>query len=213
MIQTLKKNWWLLAFGGIFDAMLSAMNFFVQRPDGSLALRTTVDVNGTLVLMGELALAAGVCTIAAGIWTSGKGRAWFLVLNGLACGALGAIFTFRATRPIAFRTIALLIVVMAISIGIYALATARTGRPVLGKWLLGAAGAVAVGFALVFLAMAFRRLNVERRPLPDFLWFGSYFGFSAICKLGQALRLHSQGLSQGGQREDLPALGNPKHAH
>ncbi|HEY9140265.1 MAG TPA: hypothetical protein VIN93_05200 [Bryobacteraceae bacterium] len=213
MTQRLIKNWWLLALGGVLYAMYSAMNFFMQRSDGSLTLRTTVDVNGTLVHMGELALAAGVCTIAAGTWSFAKGKSWLLVLNGIACSALGVIFTFWANRPIAFRTIALLIVVMAISIGIYELAAARTLRHVAGKWLLEAAGVVAVGFALAFLAMAFRRLNVHRSPLFDFLWFGSYFGFSAICMLGLALRLHGQGLSPSGRREDLPALGNPKHAH
>ncbi|MGA3260442.1 MAG: hypothetical protein ABSE35_16290 [Bryobacteraceae bacterium] len=199
MIQALTKNWWLLALGGVFDAMLSAMNLFMQRPDGSLALRTTVDVNGTLVHMGELALAAGVCTIAAGIWSSREGRAWFLMLNGLALTALGLLFTFWANRPIAFRSIALLIVAMAISIGIYELATARTLlRQVTARWLLGAAGVVSVGFALVFLAVAFRQLNVERSPLIDFLWFGSYYGFSAICKVGLALGPHSMGLSKSG---------------
>jgi len=216
MIQTLSKNWWLLALAGVLDAMLSAMNFFMQRPDGTLTLRTTVRYGGTLEQMGMLALAAGVCTIAAGIWSSGKGRAWFLVLNGLALSALGSIFAFWANRPIAFRTIALLIVAMAIGIGIYELTTAQALRHhVMAKWLLGTAGAVSVGFALVFVALAFRQMNVARSPLTDFLWFGSYYGFSAICKLGLGLRLGPRrlGLSQSGGREQLPPLGNPKHAH
>ena len=188
MIQALTKNWWLLALGGVFDALLSAMNFFRQRPDGSLTPRTSVDVSGTLVHIGMLALAAGVCTVAAAIWSYREGRSWLLVLNGLALSALGLLFTFWANRPIAFRSIALLIVAMAISVGIYELATARTlQRHVTGKWLLGAAGVVSVGFALVFVALAFRQLNVERSPLADFLWFGSYYGFSAVCKLGLAL--------------------------
>jgi len=121
------------------------------------------------------------------------------MLNGLALTALGLLFTFWANRPIAFRSIALLIVAMAISIGIYELATARTLlRQVTARWLLGAAGVVSVGFALVFLAVAFRQLNVERSPLIDFLWFGSYYGFSAICKVGLALGPHSMGLSKSG---------------
>ncbi len=214
MIQTLTKNWWLLALCGVIDAMLSAMNFLMQGPDGSLTLRTSVRYGGTLVDMGVLALAAGGCTIAAGIWISRAGKSWLLVLNGLALSALGLIFTFWANRPIAFRTIALLIAVMAISIGIYELAAARgLWRHVAGQWLLGAAGVASLGFALVFLALAFRRLNVERSPLTDFLWFGSYYGFSAVCKLGLALRLHSLGLSQAGQWDTLPPLGNPEHAH
>ncbi len=214
LIQTLSENWWLLALAGVFDAMLSAMNFFMQHPDGSLTLRASVRYGGTLEQMGMLALAAGVCTIAAGIWSHREGRSWLLVLNGLALSALGSILAFWANRPIAFRTLALLIVVMAIGIGIYQLATARTLRPhAAGKWLLCAAGAVSVGFALVFVVLAFRQLNVVRSPLTDFLWFGSYYGFSAICKLGLALGPHRLGLSQGGQWEDLPPLGNPKHAH
>jgi len=121
--------------------MLSAMNLFMQRPDGSLALRTTVDVNGTLVHMGELALAAGVCTVAAGIWNSRKGRAWLLVLNGLALSALGCLFTFWANRQSPFVRLRSLIVVMAISIGIYELAVVRTSRRhVTAKWLLGRPG-------------------------------------------------------------------------
>ncbi len=191
MFQTLMKRWWLLALSGVLYAMYSVMNLFMQRPDGSVALRTTVDVSGTLVHMGELALAAGVCTIAAGIWSSANRRSWFLVLNGLACSALGVVFTFWATRRIAFRTIALLIVLMALSIAMYELATARTLRPHLAdKWLLDAAGVVAVGFALAFLALAFRQMNVERSPVVDFLWFGSYFGFSAICMLANSATVY-----------------------
>jgi len=214
LIQTLSKNWWLLALAGVFDAMLSAMNFFMQRPDGTLTLRTTVRYGGTLEQMGMLALAAGVCMIAAGIWSPREGRSWLLMLNGLACGALGLIFAFWANRPIAFRTIALLIVAMAIGIGTYELTTAQALRHhVMAKWLLGTAGAVSVGFALVFVALAFRQMNVARSPLTDFLWFGSYYGFSAICKLGLGLRVHSLGLSQSEQWDALPPLGNPKHAH
>ena len=214
MIQTMIKNWWLLALCGVLDAIYSVMNFFMQRPDGSLTLRTFVHNRGTLVHMGMLALAAGACTIAAGIGSSRKGKSWLLLLNGLACSALGLIFTFW-TGPLAFRTVALLIVVMAMSIGIYELATARTLRRHLAdEWLLGAAGVASVGFASVFFAFVFRWIKLEPgSPAQTLHWLGSYFGFSAICMLGLALRLHRLGLSQSGQWEDLPALGNPKHAH
>ncbi len=183
MIQTLIKTWWLLALCGVFDAAYSAMNFFMQRPDGSLALRTFVQYRGTVVQMGMLALAAGVCTIVAGIWSSRRGKSWFLVLNGLACSTLGLIFTFWR-GPLAFRTIALLIVVMALSIGIYELASPQT-------WLLAAAGVVSIGFALVFLAFVFRWIKLEpASPDQTLHWLGSYFAFSAVCMLGLALRLH-----------------------
>ena len=185
----------------------------MQRPDGSPALRTFVHSRSTLAQMGVLALAAGACTIAAGIWSSRKGKSWLLVLNGLACSALGLIFTFW-TGPLAFRTVALLIVVMALSIGIYELAAARELRRHLAdEWLLGAAGVASVGFALAFFAFVFRWIKLEPgSPAQTLHWLGSYFGFSAVCMLGLALRLYSLSPSLSGQWEDLPPLGKPKHA-
>ncbi len=78
----------------------------MQRPDGSIALRTLVH-RGTLFDMGRLALAAGSCTIAAGIWIFRNRKAWLLALNGLALCTLGLILLFWRD-PLAFRTIALL---------------------------------------------------------------------------------------------------------
>ena len=143
-----------------------------------------------------------------------KGKCWLLVLNGLALGGLGLICCQLTHYPISFRTIALLFVVMALSIGFFELVIARSLRRqhhVADEWLLGLAGAASVGFALAFFAFAFRWIKLDPGSHSDFLWFGSYFGFSAICMLGLALRLHSLGPSQSGQWEALPL--NPKHAH
>jgi uncharacterized membrane protein HdeD (DUF308 family) len=192
LIQTLIKNWWLLALCGVLDAIYSVTNLLMQGPDGSLTLRQYA-VPGTVVFLGKVALAAGACTIAAGIWRSAQGKSWILVLNGLALGALGAIFTFW-TGPLALRTIALLLVVMAMSIGIFDWVIARAlrrQRHVADEWFLGLAGAASVGFALAFFAFAFGWIKLGPGPHADFLWFGSYFGFSAICMLGLALRLNS----------------------
>ena len=137
-----------------------------------------------------LALAAGACTIAAGLWHSSKGRSWLLVVNGAALAALGLILRFWTGR-LALRTIALLFVVMALSIGILQLATAlRLWRHVAEEWFLGLAGAVSVGFAVAFFGLAFRWIKPER-PESIFLWLSSYFGFSAICMLTVSLRLNS----------------------
>jgi uncharacterized membrane protein HdeD (DUF308 family) len=192
-MQTLIKNWWLLALAAVLDAIYSVMNFFMQRPDGSLALRTFVH-RGTVVNMGMLALGAGVCTIGAGIWSSRNGKSWLLVLNGLACSALGLIFSFWTGR-LAFRTVALLIVVMAVSIGIYQLPSARTLRRHLAdEWLPGTAGLVSVGFAVAFMAFVLRWIKLEPgSPAQSLFWLGSYFGFSAVCMLGLAVRLHRLG--------------------
>ncbi|HSB13530.1 MAG TPA: hypothetical protein VLE22_03675 [Bryobacteraceae bacterium] len=185
MIQTFMKSWWLLALCGVLDAIISVVNLLMQDPDGALTLRTFA-VKSTAVFLGKVALAAGVCTVAAGIWNSRKGKSWLLVLNGLALSAFG-LLCFWTDRRLDFRTFALLLVVMAVSFGIFALATALTLRhQVPDKWFLSLAGAASVGFALAFLALGFRWIELVQ-PESLFLWLSSYFAFSAICMLGLGL--------------------------
>jgi uncharacterized membrane protein HdeD (DUF308 family) len=187
MIQTLIKNWWLLALCGVLDAAISVVYLIMQNADGPLTFYTW---HGRVVFLGNLTLAAGACTITAGIWSFRKKKSWLLVLNGLVCSALGAILAFW-TGPLAFRTVALLIVVMAMAIGIYELATARALRHFAGEWLFGVAGVASIGFALAFLAFVFRWIQLEPgSPAQSLHWLGSYFGFSAICMLGLALHQH-----------------------
>jgi len=192
MIRTLIKNWWLLALYGVFDALYSGANLFMQERDGSLAWRTHA-AKGTLALLGKLAIAAGACAIAAGVWRSAQGKSWLLALNGLALSTLGLIFTFWK-GPLAFRTIALLLVVTALSIGIFEFVIARAlgrERQVADEWFLRLAGVASIGFAFAFFAFAFHWIELEPRPHADFLWFGAFFGFCAVCMLGLALRMHS----------------------
>jgi uncharacterized membrane protein HdeD (DUF308 family) len=197
MTSRLIQTWWLLALCGVLDAMYSALNFLTQRPDGSLALRTFVHSRTPVVHMGVLALAAGACTIAAGLWSFRSGKATLLVLNGAASSTLGLILAFW-TGPLAFRTVALLVIAMTISIGIYELITARSlRRHSADKWLLHAAGAISGGFAFAFLAFVFGWMKLDpASPAQTLHWLGSYFGFAAACMLGFALRLHSFGGSQ-----------------
>jgi uncharacterized membrane protein HdeD (DUF308 family) len=191
MPQTLVKSWWLLVLCGVLDALFAVLIFLMGSPDGSPNLRTFIHSRNASSELGVLALAAGVCTIAASVWSSRKDNSWLLVLNGLACSSLGLLVTLGADR-VAFRTIALVIVIMAMSIGLYELATARTlrGHPI-GEWLLGAAGVVSVGFAVAFLAFVLRWIKLDPSPSAQtFHWLGSYFGFTAICMVGLALRLN-----------------------
>jgi uncharacterized membrane protein HdeD (DUF308 family) len=193
VIQTLIKSWWLLALCGILDAIFAVVIFLMASPDGSPILHTFLHSKSTIALLGRLALVAGACTIAASIWSSSKGTSWLLTLNGLACSSFGLLVALGATRPIAFPTIALLIVVMAVSIGIYELATAQAlRRHLVDEWFFGAAGVVSVGFAVAFLAFVLRWIKLDPgSPAQTFYWMGSYFGFSAVCMLGLALRLNS----------------------
>jgi len=192
MTQSLVKSWWLLGLCGVLDALFAVLIVHMGSPDGSPILRTFIHSRAAILQLGLLALAAGICTIAASVWGLRKDNYWLLVLNGLACISLGILVTLGATRPITFRTIALVIVIMAMSIGLYELATARTLRGhLIDEWLLGAAGVVSVGFALVFLGFGFRWIKLDPSPSAQtFDWLGSYFGFTAICMLGLALRLN-----------------------
>ena len=209
MIQTLTKNWWLLGLCGVLAAIISVVYLIIYY--------TTPDVpggNGMELFLNSLAVVAGVCTIAASLWRSAKGKSWLLVLNGLALIAYGLMALFWR-GPLSFRFFALLLVVTATTFGILALAIARTLRSrVADEWFFGLAGAASVGFALAFLALGNHWIQLERRLFHPsvFLWFCFYFGFSAICILGLALRLHSLS-SQSTPWQTLPPLGNPKHAH
>ena len=212
-MQTLTKNWWLLALTGVLDAIISGIHLFMGSTHGPVSVYAW---NGTIVVLGELALAGGACAIAAGIWRSAKGQSWLLVLNGLALGGLGLIYYKLNHFQISFRTVALLFLFMAFSIGILTSIIARTLRRqgnVADGWLLGFAGVAAIGFALAFFAFAIHWISLSPASHADLFWFGSFLGFSAICKLWLALRLHQLGPSQSAQWNAPTPLANPSHAH
>lgn len=193
MIQKLIEGWWLLAACSILDAIIAVIYLITQ--DGVLTFHAW---HGTLIFLGKLTLAAGICTIAAGAWNFGKGKSWLLVLNGLACSALGATFAYW-TGPLAFRTVALLISAMAVSIGMYELASARNTRGVADEGLFRAFGVASFGFAVAFLAFVFRWMRLEPgAPTQSLHWLGAYFGFSAICMLVLSLRQRRPGVPISG---------------
>jgi hypothetical protein len=161
-----------------------------------------------------LALAAGACAIAAGLWCVGKYHSWLLSLHGLSLGALGFIVVSPLVKgPLSFRPVSLLFTVMAVSIGAFALETARTQRRgSRGRWFLLTAGAASIGFAFSFIAVGFHLVRLEP-PNAFFIWMSSYFGFCALFMLWLAFRVHSRGLSQSDQTEPLSRLPSPRHAH
>ncbi len=212
-IQTLTKNWLWLALCGVLYATMSAIYLIMSETDGPVTFHSW---SGTIVFLGKLALAAGACAIAAGILRSTRGKCWPLILNGLALGALGLIEYGLTGFRISFLTVALLIILMAMSSGVLEFLLARTQRRqghFTDGWFLALAGVASIGFAAVFFALGFRWIKLEPRSHSDLLWLGSYFGFSAICMLTLALRLRILGPSQSGQWEPLPTFENPKLAH
>jgi hypothetical protein len=62
---------------------------------------------------------------------------------------------------------------------------------------------VSVGFAVVFLGFVLRWIKLDPSPSAQtFNWLGSYFGFTAICMVGLALRrnglrIHMDRMSSG----------------
>ncbi|MGC2662200.1 MAG: hypothetical protein WA324_29920 [Bryobacteraceae bacterium] len=178
----------LFVLCGVIDAVISII-YFTAAEHGFHAA-------SALVFLGTLTLAVGACMIATGIWSSRNSKYW-LLLNGLACSALGLILAFW-TGPLSFRTVALLIAVMALSIGAYELAIVRTWRVIAGDWLFGAASVVSVGFALAFLAFVFRWITLEpASPGESLRWLGVFFGFCAISTLGLTLRRYSPFVQAG----------------
>jgi hypothetical protein len=179
MMQRLIRNWWLLGLCVALETIIAIIYFSYA---GQHVNRNKI------VPVGGLTLAAGVCIIAAGLLRSAEGKRWLLVLNGAACSALGLILTF--VTAIAFRTIALLMIVMAVSLAAHELAA--SGPRLTRKWLPGMAGLVLVGFATWFLAFVLRWIKLDpTSPGESLLWLGSYFGFSAICMLGMAADLET----------------------
>jgi uncharacterized membrane protein HdeD (DUF308 family) len=210
--RELSKIWWLLALCGVLDAMHAAMNLLMLNPDTSLTLRRFA-LPGAAWDMGMLAVAAGACAIAAGIWNSGRDNSWLLSLHGFALGAFGLIGVSPLVRgPLSFRPVSLLFVVMAVSIGAFALATAQTWRDASERWFLSVAGAASIGFALSFFAVGFHFIRLVA-PQAFFLWMSSYFGFCAIFMLWLAFRVHSRSFSQSGQTGLISPLPRAGHAH
>jgi uncharacterized membrane protein HdeD (DUF308 family) len=208
----LSKTWWLLTLCGILDAMHAGMNLLMLNPDASLSLRR-FGLQGAVWDMGVLALAAGACAIAAGVWNSGRDNSWLLALHGLALGAFGLIGVSPLVRgPLSFRPVSLLFVIMAVSIGAFALATSQTLRSgASGRRFLSVAGVASIGFGFSFLAVGFHLVRLG--PPYFFIWMSGYFGYCATFMLWLAFRVRSQGLSQSGQTEPLSSLPSPRHAH
>lgn len=187
-MQTQAKNLWLLALCGVLEAMLAIMNFLMMDPGDSPILRI-LSAKDVMVDMCLLALAAGVCSVVAAIWNTREARFWLLFLHGLALSAYGLV-PLLWKGPLMLRPyFALLLMLMAACVGIFALVTAMSVRHhVADKWFLGVAGAASAGFALAFFALDFNWITFDQ-PGSSFILMGSYFAFSAACLLGLALRL------------------------
>ena len=211
MFPALSKAWWLLALCGILDAACAAMNLLTLNPEGTPELRRFASP-GMVWDMSLLALVAGACAVAAGVWSGGRGRSWLLSLHGAALGAFGLIGVSPLVRgPLSFRPISLLFLVMAVSLGAFALETARTQRDsAVNRWCLRAIGEASIGFACSFIAVGFGWVRLAP-PHSYWIWMSSYFGLCAMFMIYLALLVRGERVAGSGQA--LPRIGSPRPAH
>jgi|SRR5579864_896693 len=183
MLQTLIKNWWLLLIRGLLALLFSAMAFLMQSSADTFTLREFA-MKGMVVFFGMLALVAGACTAAAGIWRATTGKWWLLLCDGTIVSSAGLLLIFA--NRFSFWTVTQAVVVLAAAIGIIELMTARSlRRHVPDEWFLALAGVGSLGFAILFLVLK------PQEPRAVFVWLGSYSSFSAFCLLALAFRLRS----------------------
>jgi hypothetical protein len=190
MVGLLRKNWWLLAFGGIVQAAISILYLLMQNSSRPITFHAW---HRTITWLGYLEFAAGICVSTAGLLRAKSGKSWLLVLNGLALAGLGFIHLVLMRFPISFRTIAFLLILMAFSVGMLELRIGRTLRSrnlAADGWAFAGTGLASMGFVLVFIAFPLRWIRLEPGSHIELLWMGFYFAFSAMCMLGSALRLH-----------------------
>src|SRR5215470_14246090 len=119
MLRVLINNWWLLALRGIFALLLAGLAFSSHTVMGTW-LVSAIALAGLVVFFGLLAIAAGVCTIVAGIRgasTPGGGeRSWLLFWDGVAVCAFGAVVLLAPELD--FIWLARMLAVCAVVIGI-----------------------------------------------------------------------------------------------
>jgi len=203
----------LLAVCGILDAIISAAYLVMWYTDGPVTFHSW---NGTVVLLGKLAIGAGLVAIAASLWRSSSGKCWPLALHGLALAALGIILYGFTGFRISLLTISLLIVVMVVNLGILEMILAQTlGRQhrTADRWFLSLAGVASGGFALTFLALGLRWIEIGPGSHLDLFWLGAYFAFSAACLLALAMRLPGRAPSTSNGGIAVPPIGAPRLAH
>lgn len=213
MFQALSKIWWLLAACGITDTLCAALNLLMVRPGGMPGLRTFASANAVWD-MSLLALVAGACALAAGLWISGWANSWLLSLHGFALGAFGLIGLSPLVKgPLSFRPVSLLFVLMAGCLAVFAFRAARSPRNrAADRWFLNLSAAASLGFAISFIAVGFGRVRLGS-PQAFWIWMSSYFGLCATFWLYLALRAHGRETSRSGPPPLLPRVLGTSASH
>ena len=195
MTATVSKAWWLPALCALFDLAHAAIN--VAMMSLSLTYRWFGSPVRASADIGFAALCAGACAVLAALWIRGKQFSWLLAVHGLALAAFGGIlFSPLVKGSLSFRWIAPLFIVMAASLGAYALELAKSApRSRGGRWFPMAAGIASMLYALSFVAVGFFIRRLEP-PYAYFVWMSSFFMLCAAVMAWLSVR----GLSQSENR-------------
>lgn len=186
----------LLTVCGILEALCAAASLLLLEPEWTLGVANPIRP------MAVLALAGGLCAMAAGLAHARNGRAWLLSLHGLALGGYGLLGLSPLIQgSLSFRPVALLFVLMALSLGVFAWQPAEPRRGRLPALL----GSCALAAAAGFLAVA---LGWVRLGAPPTFWsaMAAHWGLCAAVLLVLAWR------APGSAAEALPVIHRPSPA-
>jgi uncharacterized membrane protein HdeD (DUF308 family) len=183
MLRILINNWWLLALRGVFALLFAALAFSSHTVMGTWLL-SAIALAGVVVFFGLLAIAAGVCTIVAGVRGAGEEKWWLLFWDGVAVCIFGAVVLLAPELDLIW--LARMLAVCAVGIGIVELLMARTlRRHVPDEWFLAVSGAASFCFGLYLLLLWTQEVTTMLR------WLATYAAFSGLAILGLASRLRT----------------------
>ncbi len=177
MLESLSRNWWLVALGGVLAVILGAAAFVWP----GMTLLTLV------LLFGAYAFVGGVTSFGFGLLAAGEhGEWWPLVLGGIIGIAVGVV-TFMQPTTMALALV-FVIAAWAIATGLLEVVAAITLRKVIAnEWLMGFSGVLSVIFGVAVVA----------QPATGALALVYLFGFYAILygvsQIGLGFRLRGLG--------------------
>lgn len=185
MIRVLIRNWWLLTLRGGLALAFACLAFALQPLSRSLVVRPIIHA-GMVVLFGVLAIAAGICTIAAATRGAGQDRFHWLLWDGIGICAAGAIILLVPWLDLA--VLVRLAAAWALVAGVLEfLAALRLRRHISDEWSLALAGAASLVFGTYFL---YARPHGE---VSLFRWLAFYAILNGLTVLTLAFRLRSLG--------------------
>jgi len=183
MIRTLINNWWLLALRGVFALAFAILAFSLRRLAESFLTRPIVHA-GVVVIFGLLALAAGICTIAASVRRAGKDKSHLLLWDGIAVCIGGLVIVLAPKLELTW--LVYIVAIWAVVVGVLELLIARSlRRHIPDEWSLAFAGAGSLRLGAYFL------LQRSNEGASVLLWLAVYAAFSAVTILVQAYRLRA----------------------